>query len=489
MNSFRLRLALLVGLSTAALLLAAGMLAWELTTRFNVDRLDAEIHRLAKANLERVNDRSHWERLEVALGFVAGSDRPPPYVLWVKNHDRVEFRSNRWPPGLDPQSLTVPATYEGGLRFDHPPPPPRRAGISPENPGLPVRETASSTIAADGSSWRVAVTGNPYTVLVIAANLDQLNLDLVRLRHRYLVILPVILLLVGAAAWWLASRALQPVATLTAATERITAADLGQRIAAPGHDREFQRLVSVFNDMLDRLETGFHQARRFSADASHELKTPLARLQAELEHALDTAPPDSPSRQVYSGLLDEIQRLKAILEKLLLLALADGGRLALERTPTDLGGMLANIIEDSTALAPALRFESNLPQSIIAEVDPVLLEQALQNLAGNAIHYNQAGGAVRLSLTVENHHIAVTVANTGPGISAADRARVFDRFFRGDPARNRNRHGGVGLGLSLSREILRAHGGTLELAPTDGVWTTFVATLPLPALARAQPPN
>ncbi|NBQ59319.1 MAG: hypothetical protein EBU32_13280, partial [Opitutaceae bacterium] len=117
MNSFRLRLALLVGLLTVALLLAAGFLAWELTSRFNLDRLDRELHHLAKINLERVNDRSHWERLDIALAFVAGSDRPPTYILWVKNNDYVVFRSKHWPAGIDPESLRVLTTYENGVTF------------------------------------------------------------------------------------------------------------------------------------------------------------------------------------------------------------------------------------------------------------------------------------------------------------------------------------------------------------------------------------
>ncbi len=481
MNSFRLRLALLVGLLTAALLLAAGFLAWELTTRFNVDRLDRELHHLAKSNLDRVNDGSHWARLDAALTFVSGSDRPPTYVLWAKNNDRVDFRSARWPDAIVPASLAVPTTYEGGITFDQPPPPPSRGGLSPRNPALPIRETAYSTLPASGSTWRVAVTGNPYTTLVLAANLAELNADLLRLRSRYLTALPFVLLVVGAGAWWLASRALRPVASLTQAAERITAAGLDQRIAAPTQDREFQRLVTVFNAMLDRLETGFHQARRFSADASHELKTPLALLQAELEQALREAPSGSSQQQTYSSLLDDIQRLKAILEKLLLLSLADSGRLLLERAPTDIGAILANVIEDCSALAPHVQFEPTLAPHTLARVDAVLLEQALQNLANNALKYNRPGGLVRVTLTTAAGFAVITVGNTGKGISAADRPRVFERFYRGDPSRNRDRASGVGLGLSLSREILRAHGGDLTLAPAvaAGDWTEFVATVPL----------
>ena len=487
MNSFRLRLALLVGLLTAALLLGAGFAAWTVTSRFNVERLDRELHHLAKTNLDRINDGSHWARLDAALAFVSGSDRPPTYALWVKNYDRVEFRSRHWPDGLAPDSLAVPSTYEGGVTFERPPPPPGRGGLSPRNPRLPIRETAFSTVSAGDSTWRVAVTGNPYTTLVLATNLDELDADLRHLRGRYLAALPLILLVVGAGAWWLASRALRPVTSLTRAAEGITAQGLDQRIAAPAHDREVQRLVTVFNAMLDRLETSFHQARRFSADASHELKTPLALLQAELEQALHTAPAGAPQQQVYSSLLDEIHHLKAILEKLLLLSLADSGRLALDRAPTDLSALLANIVEDSSALAPHLQFDAVVPPHVTVSADAILLEQALQNLATNALKYNHPDGRVRLTLTTTATHALVTIANTGAGISADDRPRIFERFFRGDPARCRDRAHGVGLGLSLSREILRAHDGELSLAEpaTDAAaaiaWTEFVATLPLAA--------
>lgn len=172
------------------------------------------------------------------------------------------------------------------------------------------------------------------------------------------------MLLVGGGAWFLAGRALRPVQVLTRAAERVTARGLDQRITTPGNVREFERLVTVFNEMLDRLEKGFHQANRFSADASHELKTPLALLQAELEQALASTPSGSPQQQLYTSLLDEVQRLKAITQKLLLLSLADSGRLELHREPTDLSQLLANVIEDATALAPSSRSNTrSLPTS------------------------------------------------------------------------------------------------------------------------------
>ena len=117
MNSFRLRLALLVGGLTAALLLGAGWTAWQLTAHFNVERLDRELRHLAASNLDRVNDGSHWERLDAALAFVAGSDRPRPYALWVSNHGREEYRSRHWPSDLAPEKFPVATRYENGITF------------------------------------------------------------------------------------------------------------------------------------------------------------------------------------------------------------------------------------------------------------------------------------------------------------------------------------------------------------------------------------
>ena len=222
MNSFRLRLALLVGAITAALLFAVGFFAWQLTTRFNLDRLDRELRNLAKANLERIGDRSHWARVDDALAFVSGPGRPLPYVLWVKNYDREEYRSARWPAGIAPEKFPAPNTYEGGLTFTTPPPPPRREQISSANPALPSKEPYFLTASVDGSTWRIGVLGNPYSTLVLAANLDDYNLDLSRLRRRFFAALPLALLVVGGGAWFLASRALRPVTALTRAAEGIT---------------------------------------------------------------------------------------------------------------------------------------------------------------------------------------------------------------------------------------------------------------------------
>lgn len=484
MNSFRLRLALLVGATTAVLLFAVGFFAWKLTTRFNLERLDRELRNIAKPNLQRIGDASNWERVEEALRFVAGPDRAPPYVLWVKNYDRMAYRSARWPADIDPEKYPAPTTYEGGLTFTTPPPPPRRVGISPSNPALPSKEPYFLTVSGKNGTWRLGVMGNPYTTLLLAANLEDYNADLDRLRVRFLTALPVVLLVLVGGAWFLAARALQPVTLLTQAAERINERGLDQRISAPAHDREFKRLVTVFNAMMDRLEQAFHQARRFSADASHELKTPLALLQAELEQALHSAPSGSSQQQTYTSLLDEIHRLKAILEKLLLLSLADSGRLSLQRAPTDLTEMVGNVIEDCAALAPGLGLEHVIAPSVTVDADAVLLEQALQNMLNNAVKYNRADGLIRVVLKVEAGSAMISVGNTGAGIAPADQARLFERFFRGDPSRTRERGSGVGLGLSLSREILRAHAGELTLGRSETDWTEFIAVIPLTVPAK-----
>jgi heavy metal sensor kinase len=475
-NSFRLRLALLAGAVTAALLLAVGFFAWQLTIRFNLDRLDRELRNLAKVNLERIGDRSHWARVDEALAFVSGPGRPPSYVLWVKNYDREEYRSPRWPAGIDPEKFPAPTTYDGGLTFATPPPPPRREQISPSNPALPSKEPYFLTTTADGSTWRIGVMGNPYTTLVLAADLNEFNRDLQGLRRRFLAAVPLALLIVGGGAWFLATRALRPVAALTRAAESITERGLDQRIAAPVHDREFQRLVAVFNAMMDRLEKGFHQARRFSADASHELRTPLARVQMELEQALQAARSGSPEQQTYSGLLEEIHRLKAIIQKLLLLSLADAGRLPLQKRPVDLSALLANIVEDCRAQSPGLAVESDIAPDLAVGADADLLEQALQNLAINALKYNRPDGWVRIAASGEGGEVRVCVENSGPPIPASDRDRIFERFFRSDPSRSGGTEG-AGLGLSLAREIIRAHGGELTLLESDGERTRFLVTL------------
>jgi signal transduction histidine kinase len=197
----------------------------------------------------------------------------------------------------------------------------------------------------------------------------------------------------------------------------------------------------------------------------------------ELEQALENAPSDSPQQEVYSSLLDEISRLKAIVQKLLLLSLADAGRLQLQLQPVNLSAILANVVEDCRAQAPSLIIEQQIPPDIRVSADPDLLEQALQNLAGNAIKYNRAAGLIRFDLVPEADHVLVRIANTGPPIPPADQERIFERFYRADPARSA-RVDGTGLGLSLAREIIRAHRGDLSLEASDQQLTRFAVKLP-----------
>ena len=481
LNSFRLKIALLSGLITGVLLMGSGFGLWRISYQFNLDHLDREMRNLGQANLDRVQGGEHWTRLEAALKFVAGNRESSGFILWVKNYDQVVYQSPDWPAQLAPESFHESASYDGpnAPKPGQPLPSPPRRGeqISPQNPALPLKSPEFFTRDAGGKTWRIAVMGNPYVTLILAADMGEFKARMAALRNTYLAALAVALLLVAGSAWIVARRALRPVTMLTQAAERVTAKGLDQRIPATAHEVEFNRLATVFNEMLGRLEASFQQATRFSADASHELKTPLARLQVELEQALENAPSGSPPQEVYSSLLDEISRLKAIVQKLLLLSLADAGRLQLQLQPVNLSAMLTNVIEDCQAQAPKLTIQSQIPPDIHVNADPELLEQAMQNLANNAVKYNHDGGLVRFELRVDAGQVLISIVNTGVQIPPADRDRIFERFYRADPARS-GRVEGTGLGLSLAREIIRAHGGDLSLEAEEDQFTRFAVKLP-----------
>jgi len=195
---------------------------------------------------------------------------------------------------------------------------------------------------------------------------------------------------------------------------------------------------------------------------------------------MNAAPAGSEFQRLCSRLIDEISRLRSITEKLLLLAQADAGKLPLQPVPTALSDLIAESIDDARVLGPTLRIESSLQPGMVVEADPHLLPQVIQNLIANAVKYNQPGGRIELTLATSGDLARLTVANTGPGIPTEQRQLVFERFHRVDPSRSSTTGpGGTGLGLSLSREIARAHGGELELTDASPELTTFVLSLPL----------
>jgi signal transduction histidine kinase len=270
---------------------------------------------------------------------------------------------------------------------------------------------------------------------------------------------------------------MKPVALITRTAEGITAQALDQRIPATDSGEELSRLVNVINNMLERLQKSFSQAVRFSADAAHELQTPLTILQGELDDAVQHAPIDSEEQRRYGALLEEVQRLKSIVQKLLILARADAGKLNLRLELVELSAMIESASEDAGVIASHLRIEKEIAPGVMVKADPDLLRQVIQNLTSNAAKYNVEKGLVRFRLRARGDKVHVTISNTGDPISAEDQKRIFDRFYRVDKSRN-NVIAGTGLGLSLAREIVHAHQGTLCLDPGPDNLISFTLSLP-----------
>ena len=493
--SFRLKIALLSAIISGVVLVGFGLAAFLMISRQKTESLDTEIRSIGTRHPGWITNRRDFKRLDVALGFIFGEDHRDQVILMVKNaaDDTVLYTSSGWPKefdhakldctlAVDPDASGVAATPGGdddlsvGRGRGG-----QGRGLGPGGGGGQVSFTKIpkfQTIRTAAGEWRLGMLGTADTTLIIGLNAAQTRAELDRLRNAFLVALPLALSLVGLGGWLVAGRALRPLRMIASTAELVTARGLDQRIPVSNEDPEIARVISVLNRMMDRLENSFQQATRFSADASHELKTPLAIMQGELENALQEASPGSREQQVFSGLLEETQRLKTITRGLLLLARADSGQLKPAAETVDLTSILEGIIEDTRVLAEEMRldFEVKLAPGINVQADPVLLRTALLYLFVNAVKYNEPGGKIRVDLESLASQAVLTIGNSGPGIPEDDQTRIFTRFHRVDVARQRQVDG-VGLGLSLAREIARAHGGDLELQESRPGWTSFVLRL------------
>lgn len=489
-NSFRLRLALLSALSTGLVLVAFGSGSWWLIRSIKIGQIDNELRSFAEREVTRRRTAPEWQKEEGRLVQVLGvRDIEDVFILAEGTEGETFFRSAQWPANLDSPGLPWPSHVDADFMMPPGLKRPDRSTMADlpaqRLPPMPARIALVERVV-DGHEWRVAVARADFSRVAAGMNVKALEADMTGIRNAFLWALPFALALLGFASWFFAGRALWPVRKLTEAAQRVTADGLDQRLTTQGIDREFAGLIEVFNHMLARLERSFEQAHRFTADAAHELKTPLAIVQGQLERSISQADEGSVMQAGLTSTLDEVRRLSVVSRKLLLLSQADAGRLNVFRETRDLTRMLEELLEDTRMLAPELNITGDIQAHLTISADSNLLRQVLHNLISNAIKYNVEGGWISISTHTTAQHVEVVVSNSSAGIAAGDRDKIFERFFRTDSAHNR-RIDGAGLGLSLSREIARAHSGDLLLGDeVAGQVRFFLRLLVLPANERPE---
>jgi heavy metal sensor kinase len=361
------------------------------------------------------------------------------------------------------------------------------------------RSTFETVQLAAGESVRlltmpIARDGRLVQLVQVGTQLQDTEQTLVRYLETLLVLVPVGLALAAAGGAAIADAALRPIAEISRTARRITGEDLGLRIPSRLTGDELDHLVETLNAMLARLDDAFAQMRRYAADAAHELRTPLAVLKGGIEVALRAPRPAEEYRRVLGSSLEEVERLIRLAEDLLLLSRisADiGSGVPATHQRVELEPVVLDVLDAGIQLAHGtgviLRLGDCAPAVVVG--DAADLRRALLNLVENAVKYTTPGGRVELAQAVADGWVSIGVQDTGPGIDPADADRIFQPFVRLDGARA-GATGGSGLGLSIARSIVLAHGGRLTLESAPGTGSRFLIRLPLaPPVGRLAPPQ
>jgi two-component system OmpR family sensor kinase len=467
--SLRLRLALWYGALTGLVVLLICSYSYAVHARAHYDQADAMLHGVAQhAGLELRDAAS----VEDTARVVAVARALGAYVQ-VPGQTNVPGDAESSAPVIPSSMLHVrrsePA-YRGIAHFA----PSLHAGAGPGG--------IFRNLAAPGERWRVYLAlGRGAAPLAVAMPLGAIDRSIAAFGR-----LMVLMAAIGSASafllgWIFAARALRPVAQLTQTAAHIARSrELARRVPAGRSRDELAVLARTFNEMLESLERAHIAQLRFVADASHELRAPLTIIHANLEllQRGDGLPPEERASAIREA-HTEAGRLARLVADLLALARADAG-VPIRRIPVELDRVLIDVVGESRHLTNGQRLEVGLVQPLIVDGDPDRLRQLLLILLDNAIRYTPAPGRVTVALRRAGGAATIEVRDEGVGIAPEDLPRVFERFYRADPARSRD-PGGSGLGLAIAQWIVARHGGTVTLQSRRGEGTVVAVELPAAA--------
>jgi heavy metal sensor kinase len=320
---------------------------------------------------------------------------------------------------------------------------------------------------------------NTLLVLALAHPLEGIHRETRTVLNWYFRLLPVMLALVGAGAWHMAGISLLPLRQLNQAAEAVSGETLSLRIAPRGANDEVDALTVQFNAMLDRLEQSFDRVKRFTIDASHELRTPITAIRGQLEVALITARTPQDYRAAIETAMEDVERLSKIVRSLLLLSQSESGQVTLQTQTIDLSKAVKDIAANFELPASAnnIKFDVVVPDACLIQIDPIQFGRMMMNLLSNAFIYSRPGDSVTVTLSRLEREAVLTVTDTGPGIAAKHLPYIFDRFYRIREDAGPDK--GIGLGLSFVQWIARAHGGRVEVKSAPNQGASFIVTLPV----------
>jgi heavy metal sensor kinase len=340
---------------------------------------------------------------------------------------------------------------------------------------------------------RIEVNGRSYTVQT-GVPTDQIVATLSLFRRYLLMLAPLVLLAAASGGFWLSRKALSPVDAIIRTARNIGGNNLGDRLEKLTTGDELQRLSDTLNEMLARIESAFLRVTQFTADASHELRTPISLIRTEAEITLRKSRGDAEYREALRHILLEAERTSSLVEELLSLARADSGRESLHLTLVDLRAAITETANEWCHVVEARNLEfrqefADCELSVLA--DRRALQRLLAILLDNAVKYTPPPGVIELALQTRNAKAVITVRDSGIGIAEPEQSKIFERFYRVDKARSREL-GGAGIGLAIAEWIVQQHSGSITVESSIGNGSTFLIELPLQSacvvLDRSQAP-
>jgi len=473
LNSVRIRLTLWYTAAMTLVLVVLAATTYFVLRQNVVRRADANATELADSFLSTVNaelgDASRPDSVDEGIAAAISEHRFRDVIFLV----------------FDPQGnlLGVSDTY----RLPGRPEGPTRESIAASLRPLVTAPDTFRSVRVGEHQYRSYVrhfsVDQQAATLFVLQSLHRQNEFLETLAGTFWIVIPLAILFAGVGGYLLARRSLSPVVVMGAQASRIGSENLYERLQVQNPRDELGQLAGSFNELLDRLNQSFDRQRRFVADASHELRTPVAILCGEAEVTLAQ---EKRSEQEYRESLrilgEEAKRLKHIVEDLFTLTRADAGQYPLQPLDFYLDELVGECVHSARTLALAKKISLNFEEASESPIraDESLLRRMILNLLDNAIKYTPDGGCVTVICRRAADEYVLSIADTGGGIPADLQPRIFERFFRVDKARSRaeNDGGGAGLGLSISRWIAEAHHGRLELTSSNSGGSTFTAFLP-----------